>query len=49
MKRRVRDSSRLLVVRDDRNIVGSNPSDDSFVPVQNSESTVFKDDVEFGI
>ena len=41
------DSSRLLVVRDDRSIVGSNPSDDSFAPVQDSESTVFKDDVEF--
>ena len=42
------DSSRLLVVRNDRNTVGSNPSDDSFAPVQDSESTVFKDDVEFG-
>ena len=39
--------SRLLVVRDDRNIVGSNPFDDSFSPVQDSESTVFKDGVDF--
>ena len=41
------DSSQLLVVRNDRNIVGSNPSGDSFAPVQDSESTVFKDGVDF--
>ena len=41
------DSSRLPSVRNDRNVVGSNPSDDSFSPVQDSESTVFKDGVDF--